>query len=133
MELLKYGGDSVVKVLEKLFNEILRGENIPVEMLKGYLIPIYKKGDRKDCENYRGTCVINTVMKVFGSVTKTSIEKEYRTQEEQSGLADRVSTTYSLLNKYWKKVRLEVKIMAWSSSIWRRPTIVSRVESSGKP
>jgi hypothetical protein len=57
LELTKYGGKKVLKLVTKLLNKILQGDNIPQEMNMEYLIQIHKKGDKRKCENYSG---INT-------------------------------------------------------------------------
>jgi hypothetical protein len=51
-------------------NNILQGDTIPNETKLGYIIPIYKKGDRIKCSNYRGICVTNPIMKILGRLIR---------------------------------------------------------------
>jgi hypothetical protein len=66
MEMLKNSGRKITKVLKTLMNNILQGDTIPNEMKLGYIIPIYKKGGRRNCSYYRGICVTNPIMKILG-------------------------------------------------------------------
>lgn len=49
LELLKYGGKSIIRILTQLYNRILAGDPMPQELKKEYLLPIFKKGDKKLC------------------------------------------------------------------------------------
>jgi hypothetical protein len=51
------------------------------------VIPIYKKGDLKDCENYRGTSLLNSGYKIFPNISKNKLSRYYESilGEEQNG------------------------------------------------
>jgi len=69
-ELLRYGGKNVITFLMNRFNEILmRGDKLQ-EWNSVYVCCIYKKGDKKDCNNYRGISIMNCIERVFSKVTK---------------------------------------------------------------
>lgn len=86
-ELLKYGSDKLIRMLTKLYERCINGEDVPQEWRTCYISPIHKKGSKKDPRNYRGIAVICSIGRLYASVLKTKIENvtEQREMEEQSG------------------------------------------------
>ena len=56
-----------------LFNRIIYLETVPFEWTKGIIIPIFKKGDRRDLNNYRGISLTSCVSKIFNRIIANSI------------------------------------------------------------
>ena len=67
-ELIKMGPDKLASSLHRLIVEIWETEQLPEEWKEGVICPIYKKGDKLDCENYRAITVLNAAYKVFSQV-----------------------------------------------------------------
>lgn len=84
-ELLKSGTGKLIKILTKLFNDYLNGQEVPKEWKVAYISSIYKKGNRNDCGNYRGISVTSSMSRLYGRILRDLIEKEYVEEEEQSG------------------------------------------------
>ena len=63
--MLKYGGESLCDELALLFNKILENGEIPEAWKHSFTIPIFKKGDRKVSDNYRGITLLSAVLKLF--------------------------------------------------------------------
>ena len=61
---------SILRVL----NNIYRGEGFPLEWRDCTVVPIFKKGDRLDPNNYRGIALINTLLKVLTKVIATRLQ-----------------------------------------------------------
>jgi hypothetical protein len=53
-ELIKSGGRILWSEIHKLIISILNKEKLPEEWKQSVIMPIYKKGDKTDCSNYRG-------------------------------------------------------------------------------
>lgn len=85
IELLKHGPSSLFEILTQLYNRCLKGEELPQDFKKGYISNIYKKGDRKQCTNYRGITVLSSIGRVYGKILKFRLERDLIDVEEQSG------------------------------------------------
>jgi len=55
--------------------KIWKQEKIPCEWSEGILCPIYKKGDRKQCNNYRGISLLNVAYKIFAILLYNHLSK----------------------------------------------------------
>jgi hypothetical protein len=53
-ELIKAGGRIIRAEVDKLIISIWNKEEFPEEWKESVIVPIYKKGDKTDCNNYRG-------------------------------------------------------------------------------
>jgi hypothetical protein len=49
----------------KLFNLILQTGNFPTQWCEGLITPIFKTGDKSDCNNYIGICISSCLGKFF--------------------------------------------------------------------
>ena len=64
-ELLKSGGDSVIDWLTELIQEVWRTRKVPQDWRNATLIPLFKKKDRTQCNNYRGISLLSVPGKVL--------------------------------------------------------------------
>ena len=64
-EFIKNGGLTLKQKIHQLIVKIWKQEKIPCEWSEGMLCPIYKKGDRKQSNNYRGISLLNIAYKIF--------------------------------------------------------------------
>ena len=60
-ELLKHGGKTVNAYLHLFHMAWIKGI-IPEEWNTGIICPIYKKGNKLDCNNYRGMTLLSTCL-----------------------------------------------------------------------
>ena len=58
-ELLKLGGAEIIRWLTSLFNSIWSSDSIPSDWLNHLIVPLYKKGSRSECDNYRGIALLS--------------------------------------------------------------------------
>jgi hypothetical protein len=74
-ELTKYGGRSLNIKLCTLFKEIWRTERIPTEWENNVIIPIHKKGDTTNCDNYRAICPSTVCLKVYSKIVEKKVRE----------------------------------------------------------
>ena len=51
-----------------LFQKMWREENIPKDWARGIVVPIFKDGERKNVDNYRGITLLSVVGKLYTRV-----------------------------------------------------------------
>ena len=71
--LLKEGGVSLIMLLVPFFRLILDKGILPAEWKVAIVTPIFKKGSRTDCKNFRPISLTCTLCKVFESLIKDAI------------------------------------------------------------
>uniref|UniRef100_A0A1B0CKX3 Reverse transcriptase domain-containing protein n=2 Tax=Lutzomyia longipalpis TaxID=7200 RepID=A0A1B0CKX3_LUTLO len=110
-ELVKYGGDELHKRIYGLIRKIWVTGKMPDDWNVAVIVPIYKKGDRLDCANYRGISLLDTVYKVLSRIILNRLAPcaEELVGEYQAGFRPGRSTTDQLfsvrqvLEKFWRR------------------------------
>ena len=64
-ELIKAGGRTIRCEIHKLIISIWNKEELPDEWKESIIVPIYKKGDKTDCNNYKGHIIISNYVQSF--------------------------------------------------------------------
>ena len=67
-EFLKYAENVVVPFLTQLFNKLYNASLFPAVWSKSVIVPIFKKGDDDNPDNYRGISLLSIVSKVFTAI-----------------------------------------------------------------
>ena len=83
-ELLKHA-ESIIPRLTNLFNTVWHKQEVPSEWKDGIIIPLPKKGDLSDCNNWRGITLLSVPGKVFASIVlnrlRDGVEAHLRTEK----------------------------------------------------
>lgn len=106
-EMLKQMGKQGTKAFLKMFNKIWNEEIIPKDWEVGQIVPIFKKGDRKTCSNYRGITLLSIPLKLFEQTMEGKLRTviEPTLTEEQSGfrkgrsVQDHIFTAKQIITK----------------------------------
>ena len=59
-ELIKAGGRTICLEIHKLITSIWKKEKLPEEWKKSIIVPIHRKVNKTDCNNYRGISLLPT-------------------------------------------------------------------------
>ena len=86
-EMLKAGSEVMVVWMVKMFNLVWREGVVPGDWIKAVIIPIFKKGSRLDCANYRGISLLSAVGKAFGQTLDERVKAiaDVKVMDEQGG------------------------------------------------
>jgi len=67
-ELIK-AGDKIIRCeIHKLIISIWNKEELPEGWKESIIVPIYKKGDKTNCSNYRGISLLPTTYKILSKI-----------------------------------------------------------------
>ena len=72
-EMIKSGSKTIRFVIHKLIISIWNKEELPEEWKESIIVPIYKKGDKTDCSNYRGISLLPTTYKILSNILLSSL------------------------------------------------------------
>ena len=109
-ELIKEGGDNLKVWLKGLYNEIWRTGKPPKEWTRSIICPIFKKGDKTECKNYRGISLLTHVGKMYEGILERRLRAvlEDRLGEWQYGfrpgrsIVDLVFSLRMVIEKAWE-------------------------------
>ncbi len=112
-----------------------RSGTVPLAWQTGVLVPLYKKGDRSVCSNYRGITLLSHPGKLYARVLEmeNSANVVPWIQEEQCGFRpghetlDQLYTLSKVLEGEWELPNQSTCVL-W---IWRRYSTVSLASSCG--
>jgi hypothetical protein len=67
-ELIKAEGETLYSEIHRLICCIWNKEELPQQWKECIIVPIYKKGDKTDCNNYRGIFLLSTAYKILCNI-----------------------------------------------------------------
>ena len=94
-ELLKHGSEQLHQMIHHILEKIWEEEELPTSWLDGLIRPLYKKGHRLECANYRGITILNSAYKILSRVLFNRLRplEESFVGEYQAGFREGRSTT----------------------------------------
>ena len=86
---MKYRGEGIITMMVILYHWIGKNEHAPRRWREGAVVDLFKKGDKANPGNYRGTTLLSTAGKTFCKILNdrigTMMEKEEKVSEGQAG------------------------------------------------
>ena len=112
-EMLKALGGAGFVWLTRVFQAAWDSGEAPEDWQLGVVVPLFKKGDRADCNNYRGISLLSVPGKVYAKVLESRVRAvvEPNLSDEQCGFRPGRSTTYQsftlqqIFEKSWEYAR----------------------------
>jgi hypothetical protein len=93
----------------KLINSIWNKEQLPDEWKESITVPIHKKGNKTDCNNYRGISMLSTPYKILLIIllSRLSPYVDESIGDHQCGFrcntVDQLLIRFSVFTRYWRK------------------------------
>ena len=113
VELFQILKDDAVKVLHLIWEQIWKTQQWPQDWKRSVLILIPKKGNAKECSNYRTIAFISHASKVMLKILQASLQQYVNCQlpDVQAGFRKGIGTRDENANIHWiiKKARVPEK------------------------
>jgi len=98
-EHLKLGGEALHRYIAKLVNTIFKNKEVPPLLKQGTITPVFKKGDAKVPDNYRGITVTSILLKTLEHILNTRHKDIFQQTQSrlQTGFTKGTSSARSAL------------------------------------
>jgi hypothetical protein len=67
-KLIEAGCEILLSEIYKLINSVWNKEELPDQWKESIIVSIHKKGDKTDCNNYRGISLLSTSYKILSNI-----------------------------------------------------------------
>ena len=105
--------DDAVKVLNSICQQIWKTKQCPQDWKRSVFIPIPKKGNAKECSNYRTVALISHASKVMLKILQARLQQymNHELTDVQAGFRKHRGTRDQIANIHWiiKKARVPKK------------------------
>ena len=103
VELFQILKDDAVKVLHSIGQQIWKTQQWPQHWKRSVFIPIPKKGNAKECSNYRTIALISHTSKVILKILQARLQQYVNCElpDIQSGFRQGRGTRYQIANICW--------------------------------
>ena len=134
VELFQILKDDAVKVLPSICQQIWKSQQWPQDWKRSVFIPIAKKGNAKECSNYRTIALISNTSKVMLKILQARLQQYVNREppDVQAGFRKGRGTRDQIANICWiiKKARKIQKniyfcilttpkpLIVWMSKLW---------------
>ena len=135
VELFQIRKDDAVKVLHSICQQIWKTQQWPQDWNRSVFIPIPKKGNAKECSNYRTIALISHTSKVMLKILQARLQQyvNYELPDVQAGFRKGRGTRNQIANILWiiKKAR-EFQTSTYALLTMPKPLTVWITTNCGK-
>jgi hypothetical protein len=68
VELIQAGGETLPSAIQKLVKSIWNKEKLPDQWKESIIVPIHKKGDKPNCNNYLGISLLSNSCNILSNI-----------------------------------------------------------------
>ena len=79
VKVIKHSATILAPVMVKLFTYFISSGNIPSDFKTALVFPLFEKGDKSICDNYRGISVLSPLAKIFERILLKNINNFFVT------------------------------------------------------
>ena len=109
-ELIKTGVRTIYSAIHELIFSVWNKEELPEEWKESIIVPICKKGDKTDCNNYRGISILPATYKILSNIlfsrlipyTEEVIGDPQCGFRRKRSTTDRIFCIRQILEKKWE-------------------------------
>ena len=103
VELVQILKDDAVKVLHSIGQQIWKTQQWPKDWKRSVFIPIPKKGNAKECSNYRTIAVVSHASKVMLKILQARLQQytNHELPDVQAGFRKDRGTRVQIVNIHW--------------------------------
>jgi sorting nexin-29 len=113
-KIIKAGGETLYSEIHKLICCIWNKEELPQQWKESIIVPIYKKGDKTDCNNYQGISLLLTAYKILSNIllarltpyVNEIIGDHQRGFHHIRSTTDQIFYIWQMLEKKWEYYRM---------------------------
>jgi hypothetical protein len=97
-ELIQAGGETLLSVIHKPSNSIWNKKELPDQWKESIIVPVPKKSDKTDCNNYRGISLLSTSCKMLSNILLSRLSPYI-----YEIITDQLLIRFSAFVRYWRK------------------------------
>jgi hypothetical protein len=109
-ELIQAGGEVLLSAIHKLITSVWNKEEFPEQWKESVVVPIHKKGDKTDCNNYRGISLLSTsyniLLIILLSMSSPNVDEIIWDHQcgfqRNSSTTDQIFCIRQILEKKWE-------------------------------
>jgi hypothetical protein len=105
-ELIQAGGKMLLFAIHKLINSVWNKEELPDQWKESITVPIQKKGNKADCNNYRGISFLSTSYNTLYNILLSRLGPyidEIIGDHLGFGVTNQLLIRFSAFVRYWRK------------------------------
>jgi hypothetical protein len=101
-ELIQSGGKMLLSAIHKIINSVWNKEQLSDQRKESIIVPVQKKDDKTDCNNYRGISLLSTSYKILSNILLSRLSPYI-----DEIIGDQLLIKFSAFDRYWRKMGVQ--------------------------